>query len=42
MVLVEQHALVRAVLRDIVEGQPDIDIMAEAADLDAAIETIRG
>jgi len=41
MVLVEQHALVRAVLREIVEGQPDIDIVAEAADVDDAIAIIR-
>ncbi|HEY8846879.1 MAG TPA: hypothetical protein VIM24_09490, partial [Candidatus Limnocylindrales bacterium] len=41
MVLVEQHALVRAVLREIVDGQPDIDIVAEAADVDDAIEIIR-
>lgn len=41
MVLVEQHALVRAVLREIVEDQPDIDIVAEAADVDAAIAIIR-
>jgi DNA-binding NarL/FixJ family response regulator len=41
MVLVEQHALVRAVLRDIVAGQPDIDVVAEAADIDDAIAIIR-
>ena len=41
MVLVEQHALVRAVLREIVEGQPDIDIVAEAANVDEAIAIIR-
>jgi DNA-binding NarL/FixJ family response regulator len=41
MVLVERHALVRAVLRKIVEGQPDIDIVAEAADIDDAIAIIR-
>jgi DNA-binding NarL/FixJ family response regulator len=41
MVLVEQHALVRAVLREIVDGQPDIDIVAEAADVDDAIAIIR-
>jgi len=41
MVLVEQHALVRAVLREIVEGQLDIDIVAEAADVDHAIAIIR-
>jgi DNA-binding NarL/FixJ family response regulator len=41
MVLVEQHALLRAVLHDIVEGQPDIDIVAEAADVDDAIAIIR-
>ena len=41
LVLVEQHALVRAVLREIVGGQPDIDIVAEAADIDDAIAIIR-
>jgi two-component system response regulator DegU len=41
LVLVEQHALVRAVLRDIVGSQPDIDIVAEAADVDDAIAIIR-
>jgi len=41
MVLVEQHALVRAVLREIVGSQPDIDIVAEAADVDDAIAIIR-
>lgn len=41
MVLVERHALVRAVLRKIVEGQPDIDIVAEAADIDDAVAIIR-
>jgi DNA-binding NarL/FixJ family response regulator len=32
---------VRAVLREIVGGQPDIDIVAEAADVDEAIAIIR-
>ena len=41
MVLVERHALVRAVLREIVAGQPDIDIVAEATDIDDAIAIIR-
>ncbi len=41
MVVVEQHALVRAVLREILGGQPDIDIVAEAADVDDAIAIIR-
>ncbi len=41
LVIVEQHALVRAVLRDIVGSQPDIDIVAEAADVDDAIAVIR-
>ena len=31
----------RAVLREIVEGQPDIDIVAEVADVDDAISIIR-
>ena len=41
LVLVEQHALVRAVLRDIVGSQPDIDIVAEAADVEDAIAITR-
>ena len=41
LVLVEQHALVRALLREIVGSQPDIDIVAEAADVDEAIAIIR-
>ena len=41
MVLVEEHVLVRAVLRDIIGSQPDIDIVAEAANVDDAIEIIR-
>jgi DNA-binding NarL/FixJ family response regulator len=41
LVLVERHALVRAVLREIVGGHPDIDIVAEAADVDDAIAIIR-
>jgi DNA-binding NarL/FixJ family response regulator len=41
MVLVEKHALVRALLREIVGGQPDIDIVAEVADVEDAIAIIR-
>ncbi len=41
VVLVEQLALVRALLREIIGGQPDIDIVAEAADVDDAIAIIR-
>ena len=41
MVLVEEHPLVRVVLREIVGGQRDIDIVAEAADVDHAIAIIR-
>ena len=41
LVLVEQHALVRALLREIVGSQPDIDIVAEAADVDEAIAIMR-
>jgi DNA-binding NarL/FixJ family response regulator len=40
MVVVERHALVRAVLRDIVGSQPDIDIVAEATNVDDAIAII--
>ena len=41
MVLVEKHALVRALLREIVGGQPDIDIVAEVTDVEDAIAIIR-
>lgn len=41
LVLVEQHALVRALLREIVGSQPDIEIAAEAADVDEAIPIVR-
>lgn len=41
LILVEQHALVRAVLREIVEGQADIEIVAEAADVEGAIPIVR-
>lgn len=41
LVLVEQHALVRALLREIVGSQPDMEIVAEAADLDEAIAIVR-
>lgn len=41
MVLVEPHALVRALLREIVGSQPDIEIVAEAADVDEAMAIIR-
>ena len=41
LVLVEQHALVRAVLREIVGSQPDIDIVAEAVDINDAIAISR-
>ncbi len=41
VVLVEQYALVRALLREIVGSQPDIDIVAEVADVDSAIAIIR-
>lgn len=41
LVLIEPHALVRTLLREIVGGQPDIQIVAEASDVDAAIPIIR-
>jgi DNA-binding NarL/FixJ family response regulator len=41
LVLVGQHALVRAVLREIVEAHPQIQVVAEAADVDEAIDMIR-
>jgi DNA-binding NarL/FixJ family response regulator len=41
LVLVGQHDLVRAVLRDIIESHPQIEVVAEAADVDQAIAIIR-
>jgi DNA-binding NarL/FixJ family response regulator len=41
LVLVEPHALVRALLREIVGSQPDIDIVGEASDVGEAIAIIR-
>ena len=41
LVVVERHTLLRAVLQEIVGSQPDIDIVAEAADFDDAIAVIR-
>lgn len=41
LLLVEPHAFVRALLREIVESQPDIRIVAEAADLDGAAAIVR-
>ena len=41
MVLVGQHALVRGVLREIVEAHPQIQVVAEAGDVDEAIDMIR-
>jgi DNA-binding NarL/FixJ family response regulator len=41
MVLVEPHALVRAVLRDIVDPEPDIEIVGESPDVDGAIPIVR-
>ncbi len=43
MVLVEQYPLIRAVLQEMVRGQPggDIQIVAETADLETAIEVVR-
>lgn len=40
LLLVEPHAFVRALLREIVDSQPDIRIVAEAADLDGAAAII--
>jgi DNA-binding NarL/FixJ family response regulator len=40
MVVVEEYPLVRAVLRDIVGRHPDIDLIAEAADVDAAVRIV--
>lgn len=41
MVLVEQHPIVRAVLRDIVDREPDIEIVGEGRGVDDAIPVIR-
>jgi DNA-binding NarL/FixJ family response regulator len=41
MVVVEEHALVRAVLRDIVDSQPDLEVIGESTDLDGATPIVR-
>ncbi len=41
LVVVERYALLRAVLQEMVGSQPDIDIVAEAEDVDDAIAVIR-
>jgi DNA-binding NarL/FixJ family response regulator len=41
IVVVEPHALVRASLREIVSGEPDLDVVGEGADIDAAIQLSR-
>lgn len=41
LVVVERHALLRAVLQEIIGSQPDIDIVAEASAVDDAIAIIR-
>jgi DNA-binding NarL/FixJ family response regulator len=41
MVMVEQHALVRAVLRQMIDDQPDIEIIAEVDDVGSAIEIVQ-
>jgi DNA-binding NarL/FixJ family response regulator len=41
LVLVGEHALVRSVLREIIEAHPQIRVVGEATDVDEAIETIR-
>jgi DNA-binding NarL/FixJ family response regulator len=41
ILLVEQHALVRALLREIVNVEPDLQIVGEAVDIDAAIDVIK-
>lgn len=41
MVLVEQHPIVRAVLRDIVDREPDIEIVGEGRGVDDAIPVVR-
>ncbi len=41
IILVGEHALVRSVLRELIEAHPQIRVIAEAADADEAIEAIR-
>lgn len=41
MVVVEQHQLVRAVLRQMIDGQADIEIMAEVDTVEAAIQVVQ-
>jgi two-component system response regulator DegU len=41
LVLVGQHGLVRAVMREILEAHPGIEVVGESADIDDAIPVIR-
>lgn len=42
LVLVDDHPVVRAGVRALLEGQDDMMVVGEAADADAATETVRG
>lgn len=41
LVIVERHPLVRAVLRQMIDDETDIEIIAEAADVEAALPILR-
>lgn len=41
IVLVDDHPVVRAGLRALLEGQPDLRVVGEAADADGALRTVR-
>ena len=41
IVLVDDHPVVRAGLRALLEGQPDLSVVGEAADADSALRTVR-
>jgi DNA-binding NarL/FixJ family response regulator len=41
IVLVDDHPVVRAGLRALLEGQPDLFVVGDAADADAALRTVR-
>ena len=42
VVLVDDHAVVRGALRSLLDGQPDLEVVAEAADLAGAREAVVG
>jgi two-component system response regulator NreC len=42
IVLADDHAVVRSGLRLVLEGEPDLEVVAEASDVDGAVRYVRG